>query len=90
MKNSWMEIVIGKSEGNARIKNRICPETGKKIPDDMPMWRWRGRRNKKPPNKPLDSTAKNAASRLAKGEAPFCTYCGAYHFPDEKTLCERG
>ena len=62
MKNSWMEIVIGKSEGNARIKNRICPETGEKIPDDMPMWRWRGRRNKKP----LDSTAKNAASQLVK------------------------
>ena len=62
MKNSWMEIVIGKSEGNARIKNRICPETGEKIPDDMPLWRWRGRRNKKP----LDSIAKNMASQFVK------------------------
>ena len=25
-----------------------------------------------------------------KGDAPFCTYCGAYHFPDERTLCVRG
>jgi len=57
-----MEISTCFSEGNARIKNRICPETGEKIPDDMPMWRWRGRRNKKP----LDSTAKNAASQLVK------------------------
>ena len=62
-----MEISSRFSEGNARIKNRICPETGEKIPDDMPMWRWRGRRNKKPTNKPLDSIAKNAASQFVKG-----------------------
>ena len=69
-----MEISTRFSGGNANIENRICHKTGEVIPDGMPMWRWRGRRNKKPPNKPLDSTAKNAASRLAKGEAPFCTY----------------
>jgi len=52
-----MEIVSGKSEGNTRIKNRICPETGEKIPDGMPMWRWRMRRRKKPPNKPIQPTS---------------------------------
>ena len=57
-----MEISTRFSEGNANIENRICPEMGEKIPDDMPMWRWRRRRNKKP----LDSTAKNAAGQLVK------------------------
>jgi hypothetical protein len=35
-----MEIVSGQSEGNAKIKGRTDKE-GNKIPDGMPMWRYR-------------------------------------------------
>jgi len=38
------ELISTHSEANAKIKGRICPETGEKIPDGMPMWRWRRRR----------------------------------------------
>ena len=57
-----MEISTCFSEGNANIENRICPETDEVIPAGMPMWRWKGRRNKKP----LDSIAKNVASQFVK------------------------
>jgi hypothetical protein len=29
---------------NAKIKGRTDPKTGEKIPDGMPLWRWRKRR----------------------------------------------
>ena len=39
-----MEITSGQSEGNSKIPNRIDKRTQEKIPDGMPLWRWRRRR----------------------------------------------
>lgn len=39
-----MEIVSGFSEENTKINDHTDSETGEKIPDGMPLWRWRRRR----------------------------------------------
>lgn len=44
-----MEITSGHSEENAKIPNRTDPKTGARIPDGMPMWRWRRDRHRNSP-----------------------------------------
>ena len=46
LRQDTLEIISGFAERNAKIPNRVDSETDEKIPDEMPLWRWRMRKKK--------------------------------------------